>query len=46
MKKVKENQNGLEFNGTHQLQVCADGVNLLGENIKITNRIIHNSTCY
>jgi hypothetical protein len=31
--KSKENDIGLELNGTHQLLVCVDDVNLLGDSV-------------
>jgi hypothetical protein len=33
IRKVQENQVGLQLNGTHQLLVYADNVNLLGDNM-------------
>jgi hypothetical protein len=33
IRKVLENQVGLELNGIHQLLICVDGVNLLGGSI-------------
>jgi hypothetical protein len=33
IRKIQENQVGLELNGTHQLLVHADGINLLGDSV-------------
>jgi hypothetical protein len=38
IRKVQENQVGLEWNGTHQLLVYADDINLLGDSKKYHKR--------
>jgi hypothetical protein len=39
IRKVQNNQVGLKLNGTHQLLVYADDVNLLGDDIKTIKKI-------
>jgi hypothetical protein len=38
IRNIQESQVGLKLNGTHQLLVCADDVNLLGDNIDIIKK--------
>jgi hypothetical protein len=38
IREVKENQEGLELNGTHQLVACADDISMLNENTNIIKK--------
>jgi hypothetical protein len=38
IRKVQDNQMGLKLNGTHQLLIYTDDVNLLGDNIDTTKK--------
>jgi hypothetical protein len=38
IRKVQEDQDGFEFNRTHQLLVYADHVSIVGENINIVRK--------
>jgi hypothetical protein len=37
-RRVHENQEGLKFNGTHQLLAYADDINIMGENTDIIKK--------
>jgi hypothetical protein len=43
IRKIQEMQVGLKLNETHQLLVCADGVNLLSDNMDTMKEHMGNS---
>jgi hypothetical protein len=38
MRKVQEDKKGIELNGTYQLMVYADKINIMGENTNIIKK--------
>jgi hypothetical protein len=45
IRKIQENQVGLKLNGTHQLLVYTDDVNLLGDNIDTIKKNMGGPCC-
>ena len=41
IRRVQLNQDGLKLNGTHQLLVCADGVNILGGSVRTVKKTLY-----